>query len=130
MNLESRPILFEDIGRQVLTYGARTPAAEERYFMPAGEDARRARARRRTASLSRTMLRPPARSRSLARALNPNSGKTPEYLRYTEAAARIGGWCAACSAAHQPPSTPQISPAWPSRIMSTSASSPSRPLTP
>jgi len=25
MNLESRPILFEDIGRQVLTYGARTP---------------------------------------------------------------------------------------------------------
>ena len=33
---------------------ARTPAAEERYFMPAG--------------------------------------KTPEYLRYTEAAQRIGGW--------------------------------------
>jgi processing peptidase subunit alpha len=28
MNLESRPILFEDIGRQVLTYGARTPAAD------------------------------------------------------------------------------------------------------
>ena len=28
MNLESRPILFEDIGRQVLTYGARTPASE------------------------------------------------------------------------------------------------------
>jgi processing peptidase subunit alpha len=25
MNLESRPIMFEDIGRQVLTYGARTP---------------------------------------------------------------------------------------------------------
>ena len=24
MNLESRPVLFEDIGRQVLTYGART----------------------------------------------------------------------------------------------------------
>jgi processing peptidase subunit alpha len=28
MNLESRPILFEDIGRQVLTYGARTPPSE------------------------------------------------------------------------------------------------------
>merc|ERR1712205_100321 len=28
MNLESRPILFEDIGRQVLTYGARTPPEE------------------------------------------------------------------------------------------------------
>jgi len=28
MNLESRPVLFEDIGRQVLTYGARTPASE------------------------------------------------------------------------------------------------------
>lgn len=28
MNLESRPILFEDIGRQVLTYGARTPASD------------------------------------------------------------------------------------------------------
>jgi len=26
MNLESRPVLFEDIGRQVLTYGDRTPA--------------------------------------------------------------------------------------------------------
>ena len=24
MNLESRPVLFEDIGRQMLTYGART----------------------------------------------------------------------------------------------------------
>lgn len=28
MNLESRPVLFEDIGRQVLTYGARTDPAE------------------------------------------------------------------------------------------------------
>lgn len=28
MNLESRPVLFEDIGRQVLTYGARTPPEE------------------------------------------------------------------------------------------------------
>jgi len=28
MNLESRPILLEDIGRQVLSYGAYTPAAE------------------------------------------------------------------------------------------------------
>jgi processing peptidase subunit alpha len=28
MNLESRPILFEDIGRQVLTYGARTEPSE------------------------------------------------------------------------------------------------------
>lgn len=28
MNLESRPILFEDIGRQVLTYGARTEPGE------------------------------------------------------------------------------------------------------
>jgi len=28
MNLESRAILFEDIGRQVLTYGARTPPEE------------------------------------------------------------------------------------------------------
>lgn len=28
MNLESRPVLFEDIGRQVLSYGARTPAEE------------------------------------------------------------------------------------------------------
>merc|ERR1712137_811878 len=28
MNLESRPILFEDVGRQVLTYGARTPPEE------------------------------------------------------------------------------------------------------
>eukprot|EP00967_Tisochrysis_lutea_P115070 scaffold183984_cov33-Tisochrysis_lutea.AAC.1 len=28
MNLESRPILLEDIGRQVLSYGAYTPAAD------------------------------------------------------------------------------------------------------
>ena len=28
MNLESRPILFEDIGRQVLTYGHRIPPEE------------------------------------------------------------------------------------------------------
>jgi len=28
MNLESRPILFEDIGRQVLSYGARTEPGE------------------------------------------------------------------------------------------------------
>ena len=28
MNLESRPVLFEDIGRQVLSYGARTPAED------------------------------------------------------------------------------------------------------
>jgi len=28
MNLESRPVLFEDIGRQVLTYGARTEPGE------------------------------------------------------------------------------------------------------
>lgn len=28
MNLESRPILFEDIGRQVLTYGARAEPGE------------------------------------------------------------------------------------------------------
>eukprot|EP00962_Isochrysis_galbana_P053823 scaffold25318_cov117-Isochrysis_galbana.AAC.3 len=28
MNLESRPILLEDIGRQVLSYGAYTPATE------------------------------------------------------------------------------------------------------
>jgi len=28
MNLESRPVLFEDIGRQVLTYGARVSPEE------------------------------------------------------------------------------------------------------
>jgi processing peptidase subunit alpha len=28
MNLESRPVLFEDVGRQALTYGARTPPEE------------------------------------------------------------------------------------------------------